>query len=129
MNKFVEFCIRNNTKNISVCLAHRHEKEDYIKPGIMLVLDKVAPTQITSEHLTPGESQDLLNAMLDGYLNYCKLQNLVCWEHDHATTNDILRRQINEIEEKKAALKQTIDLARAEGRKLGISTSFELTLE
>lgn len=95
----------------------------------MLVLDKVAPTQIKCEHLTPGESLDLLNSMLDGYLNYCKLQNLVCWEHDHSSSNDNLRRQIAEIEEKKAALRQTIDLARAEGRKLGISTSFELTLE
>ena len=129
MNKLVDFCTRNNTKDISVCPAHRHEKEDQIKPGIMLVLDKVAPTQINCDRLTPDECQDVLNAMLDGYLNYCKLQNLVCWEHDHSTSNDHLRQQIAEIKEKKAALKQTIDQARAEGRKLNIATSFELTLE
>lgn len=95
----------------------------------MLVMDQIAPAQINCEHLTPREGQDLLNAMLDGYLNYCKLQNLMCWEHDHRTSNNRLRQQIREIEEKKAILKETIDQARAEGRKLRIATSFELTLE
>ena len=95
----------------------------------MLVLEKVAPVQINCEQLTPRESQDLLNAMLDGYLNYCKLQNLVCWEHDHSTANDKLQAQIHEIRAKKAALKAIIDEAQAEGRKLGVKTTIELTLE
>lgn len=92
----------------------------------MEVQERIQKSTFINESLTPSESRDVINNLLDCYTNFLKLQHLSQWEKNHKVNGiDKKTERLNTI--RKELLEQ-IQEARLHGRCLQLKGSLALEM-
>ena len=88
----------------------------------------IKKTQFTNGVYDPREARELISSIIDGHINFYKLQHLMSWEADHTTSPEFRDRKIEELVAKKSELKEVLKQARQEGFNISVDGVFEVKL-
>ena len=94
----------------------------------MEVQERIQKTTFINEHLTPSESQDVINGIFDCYINFMKLQHLSHWEKDHSIGSNGVNQKVAKLQAIKEELKEQIQEARMQGKLLKFKGNITLEL-
>lgn len=84
--------------------------------------------QFIQGEFIPSEARDVLLCLIDGYINFYNLQYLSDWERNHSLSTEYRDKKISALKNRKRELKQLIEQATKEGRKLSIDGLLEVKL-
>ena len=81
--------------------------------------------QLVDGTFTPSEACDVISSLIDGKINFHKIQRLKIWEGNHHSKTNLLDSRIGELEEERQTARMIINQARAEGRNVQINGVLE----
>ena len=76
----------------------------------------------------PSEVREIISKIINGQINFYKLQYLAQWEANHATGTDFRDAKIDELLEQKNKLQALMELAKAAGCHLSLEGTIEVKL-
>lgn len=94
----------------------------------MLTLDPKVKTELLHKTLSPSETNDIINAVIDCQINFFKLKNWTNWEHNHQCDTSDIECEIDHLRQVKNELREQIQLARQAGKKIELKNKLELNI-
>jgi len=90
--------------------------------------EQIQKTKFMNGVYNPSEAWDIVSSIIDGHINFHKLQFQTHWEANHATSTDFRDNKIDELLKKKDELITLIQLSKQEGFNISINGTFEVEL-
>ncbi|HBF20348.1 MAG TPA: hypothetical protein DDW81_09630 [Cryomorphaceae bacterium] len=75
-----------------------------------------------------SEAKDIICSILNGYINFQKLQFIKNWEADHSSNGNLRNARIEELRKKKNELEEILTLSEQEGCSIQLLGTLEAKL-